>query len=649
MPGYVWPRTGVVNPPTRLPAPFSPWNAQHVGQGRVSNVASPTEKDDPASTATSPPKTVTRQTSASVKKEASPKTPKSANSRKILKLSHNSSIDSRLAQSENAAPQAITQASLGRQVVNWQNQLPFIGSGPHLFNAQRPINTPSLPSEAHILHEVGHNYQNFYHSTYPGLPVSGHVPNLPAGVQPTMLRRAQHNAAFRNGMPLSPPTPTTAPAQSGSLLQDANIQSELARQAQETYERLRLANTQAQGLNSVPSSPNGAQPGSDNALYSSPPSVTTRRPAPPRSRKRKAVALKKESPEPEFSAGPAYNLRRKAPANRNNSGVPTADAASRALHSGLGDGIEDIEDAFSIADDPHDDDYVQNNDEDEDEDFKPSISNGLALANRSYRTVTPPGYSMNLLDTDSPLSSAMTISPPSDYEFLGINRWHYDTASPRTAIRRRTASQLLGNGIPPEVSFGGICITAAELIAFFPSCLKRPEACNRLTNNGWGQYDIATYLNWVYDYQCDRNKQYLPNSILKCVQSVMRRILKDPTWTFKSHVQIPINDMSTLGWDDLDPESTIKIADLATGVTNWPEQRFCLDLLRVVRYAADNPEEELYFPRDYYVTLERIGGPLRNVDRSRNLDVAFQRVWKRRVDNGGRDGDLACYRPRPGS
>ncbi|XPT01398.1 hypothetical protein M3J09_010534 [Ascochyta lentis] len=187
---------------------------------------------------------------------------------------------------------------------------------------------------------------------------------------------------------------------------------------------------------------------------------------------------------------------------------------------------------------------------------------------------------------------------------------------------------------------GGHNIGAVELCTFLPDSLKNHDVCRRLFINGLNRHHISNIIN--HHLQLARG-DVTPNLVLKWMQASMRRVTGDKNWTYtKDAKKIDrknwnTNDLTLTGCK-LDIEhkppqdpKRIKVEHypfhlLGQHVKLMPQGEDRLDLTRCVEYALDHPQENLQFPQDFGMLVERLGGPTKVTPG--NLDSAVATRWE---------------------
>ncbi|KAF3052360.1 hypothetical protein E8E11_010735 [Didymella keratinophila] len=181
-------------------------------------------------------------------------------------------------------------------------------------------------------------------------------------------------------------------------------------------------------------------------------------------------------------------------------------------------------------------------------------------------------------------------------------------------------------------------ITAVEIIAYCPYWLKNGDVAKRLLMNGFEWPHIAEVLN----FHCNTARGDISyNWVLKAVQPGMRKLTGNPKWTHNKNMLL----MRRKGWsaNDLTLAGCLLDAQypaprgLGRGIVQSypfrmlgdhlkqrPQGDDALNLTRCVEYAIQHPEEDLEFPRDFQMLVQKLGPVLVT---PQHLDAAAVTRW----------------------
>jgi hypothetical protein len=196
-----------------------------------------------------------------------------------------------------------------------------------------------------------------------------------------------------------------------------------------------------------------------------------------------------------------------------------------------------------------------------------------------------------------------------------------------TAANRQYSTGKLSDAPSPMHDFPDGNFTLAEIAAFLPQSIKSWDVADRIIWNGATSEDLALMFNKYRGL----HPEIHPNSVYMMFRGQMRKrtdaehgYKEWETWTVNAQAKVnkpagfSADSVSVTGFrrpvvfkDKPDvPAGPIPFEDLANGVAVWPEHDDALDITRCVRWCIENPEAEFYYPTDYQVVLQRIGGPL---------------------------------------
>ncbi|KAJ4335675.1 hypothetical protein N0V87_005933 [Didymella glomerata] len=164
-------------------------------------------------------------------------------------------------------------------------------------------------------------------------------------------------------------------------------------------------------------------------------------------------------------------------------------------------------------------------------------------------------------------------------------------------------------------------LTAVEIVTYFPYWLKNGDIAKRLLMNGFEWPQIAEVLN----FHCNTARgKFTCNWVLKAVQPGMRKLTGNPRWTHNKSMPL----MNRNGWiaNDLTLSGCLIDAQypaprgLGRGIVHsypfrmlgdhlklTPQGDDTLNLTRCVHYAIQHPEEDLEFPRDFQMLVQKLG------------------------------------------
>jgi hypothetical protein len=181
-------------------------------------------------------------------------------------------------------------------------------------------------------------------------------------------------------------------------------------------------------------------------------------------------------------------------------------------------------------------------------------------------------------------------------------------------------------------------LTAYELFAFLPNCIRSPEVIYRFVSNGATRHVLWAMMNTARDFQ----KEWAANSCGTALYKTMSEAGYEG-WTVKIHSRwhaarealwdehnLDVSGFQTprelLEMDRL--EVNVPFKSLAAGVRSMPEGDDALDLTRMVQYCVQKADERWVYPRDYAKLLDLLDGPAST--RPGNFDRALFKRWEDR-------------------
>lgn len=200
-----------------------------------------------------------------------------------------------------------------------------------------------------------------------------------------------------------------------------------------------------------------------------------------------------------------------------------------------------------------------------------------------------------------------------------------------------SSKDKLNDAPSPEHDLPNGNVTLVELAAFIPQSIKCWDVIDRIMWNGAKTQDITNLIN---KYRLMPAGKIVNNSVYMMMRGQMDKRSKVDAdykdWTVGAHRDIEVSDhydadsLSVTGFrrptiyrDRPDePARLIPFKDLARGVAMWPEHGDALDLTRIVKWCASNPDEEYYYPTDFQKVLQEcLGGPVTPQARHTDAEV----------------------------
>ena len=148
------------------------------------------------------------------------------------------------------------------------------------------------------------------------------------------------------------------------------------------------------------------------------------------------------------------------------------------------------------------------------------------------------------------------------------------------------------NTMPPM----GIDISMIEICTFFPSWFQIPDVAMRAIRNGWTRKDIAKAQLYAMNALNKANMKTTENRVQKQISEGGKRYLNlgaNDRWESDKRIEEMGAEVDLGGahWELRDPGATwghVLLADIATGVVNWPQGEDCLLVTRCIRFALNN-------------------------------------------------------------
>jgi hypothetical protein len=215
-------------------------------------------------------------------------------------------------------------------------------------------------------------------------------------------------------------------------------------------------------------------------------------------------------------------------------------------------------------------------------------------------------------------------------QHLGIFLLSIMTAKP---INQKGNSGLKLIAPPPGLPFPVHAnLTAAELLAFLPNCLKCADVVYRFVSNNGSRRAIYTMINTFRDFEVEWSAN--------CCGSMMYKTMKGAGfqgWNLKKHNDWHADNKA--GWDEnkLDVggfqvpnklAQKVSFRSLGVGLRKFPDGDDALDLTRMVRYCSEHPTDVWVYPDDYAKLLSLLGGA--KEPGKENTDVAVFGRWENR-------------------
>lgn len=219
-----------------------------------------------------------------------------------------------------------------------------------------------------------------------------------------------------------------------------------------------------------------------------------------------------------------------------------------------------------------------------------------------------------------------------------------------------------------NLSFPDGNLTAIEILAYLPHWLKSIDVVDRFVANSGRSKTIAAVINEFRDQPTKSTFQ--ANSVQIMMSYAMRRAGYH-NWTVGTHDQwartvnheegdlsvkrfrpprvthpkrLPYAQKQTHEAAHNEDPGPVAFKDLALHVKKHPAGADALDLTRCVQYALRHTNEEWYFPDDFELLINRLGGPARvtHAHRDRQAFARREIVFTKRNRN-----PTTAYAPPP--
>ena len=201
------------------------------------------------------------------------------------------------------------------------------------------------------------------------------------------------------------------------------------------------------------------------------------------------------------------------------------------------------------------------------------------------------------------------------------------STAPRSNASLNVIAPLPGLPFPAHAN-----LTAAELLAFLPNCLKCADVVYRFVSNSGTRKAIYNMINTFRDSEVPWTAN--------CCGSMMYKTMKVAGfqgWNLKKHNDWHADNMASWDGDKLDvgsfqtpnkPAQSVSFKSLGAGIRKFPDGDDALDLTRMVQYCLEHPAEVWVYPDDYAKLLTVLGGAQEPT--KENTDAAVFVRWENR-------------------
>jgi hypothetical protein len=215
-------------------------------------------------------------------------------------------------------------------------------------------------------------------------------------------------------------------------------------------------------------------------------------------------------------------------------------------------------------------------------------------------------------------------------------------------------NNAFGQGSPSwNLAFPAGNLTAIEMITYIPHCLKSIDVIDRFITNGGRSVTIAVIINEFRVVPEERGGVFQPNSAQKMMSYAMRRAGFE-NWKVGTHhkyerpnpllkeTDLNVEEfrlpLQTHPKDSTHPRGErghattlnreakpVDFKTLGRNVKKHPTGSDSLDLARCVRYAISRPDETYYYPTDFELVVNLLGGPAKITDAHLDKEIFRRR------------------------